>query len=256
MPRRPEIASFSSMTARKPLTSALLLVLAGSAAAGLFWRDKVSSRWTPAPLRVDADDSDWDESSSYEQEGLSLQARNDADDLYLLVTAHTREAREQLVGESKQDLALWFLAADGKTREWGARLPYGRREPLASALRDPAGVDPRPELVRWQGGVVSSETWPSELSDRLASAGRRPVWELKVPLKRLSLTPERIVHVDLALSAPTGAAAAARRRRNDEPGPDGRGRREKGAGPPGYDPPGPVTLLMSLRLAGPPEAAR
>lgn len=234
---------------RTTVSAVLVLAMAVPAAAGLFWRDKLVSRWTAKPMSVDADDTDWNAASAYEQEGLSVQAMNDGTDLYLLVTGHTRETRDIVVGEAKQDLTLWFLAADGKTREWGARLPFSRRESLATALRDPAGLDPVPELVHWNGTAVSSETWPAELVDRLASAGRRPVWELKVPLKRVSLSPEHEASLDLSVSA--AGATARRQKPAEEPGGDSRGRRHEkgGAGTPTYDPPGAMTLLMTLRLA-------
>ncbi len=242
---------------RRPLllAAAGALALASAVHAGLFWRDKLISGWTPKPLAVDADDTDWNAATAYEQEGLSVQAMNDGTDLYLLVTGHTRETRDIVVGEAKQDLTLWFLSADGKTRRWGARLPFSRRESLATALRDPAGIDPVPELVHWDGTAVSSETWPSDMPDRLAATGRRPVWEIKVPLKRLELTPERAAAVDLAVAA--SASAVRRPKPVDEPGGESRGRRkEKNAGPaPSYDPPGAITLLMSLRLAPPPGQA-
>lgn len=241
------------MTARKTVASALLLLLAGSAAAGLFWRDKMSSRWTARPLKVDADDTDWDDSSAYEEEGFALLARNDAENLYLLVTAHTRETRDVLVGEAKQDVSLWFLDADGKTFRWGARLPYGHRESLTTALRDPAGIDPQPELLRWQGAAASTETWPADLADRLAATGRRPVWELRVPLAKLSLTPERTTALDLSISAPSSARrraeAPAAEKRPEQAG--GR-KRDRHEGPAPYEPPGAITLLVTLRLASPP----
>ncbi|MBI3565335.1 MAG: hypothetical protein HY079_09085, partial [Elusimicrobia bacterium] len=146
------------------LALAAAALLAASASAGLFWRDKLFSAWTEKPLPVNADDSDWKDSSAFEAEGLGVLATNDADTLWLLVTARTRDARDLLVGETKQDLAVWFLAPDGKTRRWGVRLPYSHRESLATALRDPAGVDPQPELATWTGATVSTEAWPADLA--------------------------------------------------------------------------------------------
>jgi hypothetical protein len=183
-----------------PLAAAL------PARAGLFGRDKVVSLWTAKPIGVDGVDTDWDEATAFEEDGLSVFARNDGSDLYLLLTGHTREARDQLSGESHQDVSLWFVAADGKTRRWGARLPYSHRAALTSALRDPAGLDPEPEEVREQGMEVSTGTLPDDVVDRLAAAGRRPVWELKIPLKRLDLNPDGGVAVDFVVSAPPSGA--------------------------------------------------
>ncbi len=188
---------------------ATLILAAATASAGLFWRDKLASLWSDKAITVNADDADWDESKAYEQEGISVMARNDGRDLYLLVTARTKTAREQLSGEAKQDLTLWFLKADGKTRDWGMRLPFSHRQSLTAALRDPAGIDPEPELV----GILGER--PAEIANRVAASARRPVWEIRVPLARLSPTPEKIVAVDLEFSKM-------------------------------------LTLLMNLRLAAPP----
>jgi hypothetical protein len=190
------------------LLSALLA--AGRARAGFFGRDKVASKWTPKPVKVDGDDSDWQESSAFEEDGLSVLARNDGSDLYLLITAHTREARDQLSGESHQDLSLWFVSADGKTRKWGARIPYSRRTPLSNALRDPAGVDPQPEQVAYEGTAVSSSAFPDDVEDRLAMSARRPVWEVKLPLKRLELNADGAVAVDFVVNAPPGGVRRAK----------------------------------------------
>lgn len=192
------------------LTLAAVLVFSVTTArAGLFGRSKLFSRWTAVKIAVNGDDSEWVDSSAFEEDGLAIFAMNDAESLYLLITAHTREARDQLSGESRQDLTLWFVGLDGKTREWGARIPFSHRAPLTSALRDPAGLDPEPELVRYQGAQISSDTLPGEVADRLAAAGRRPIWELKIPLKRVSISNEKAVDVDFVLNAPLGGAKRA-----------------------------------------------
>jgi hypothetical protein len=193
----------------RSLLAVLLLAPALSAVparAGLFGRSKVDSLWTPKPMRVDADDSDWTDSSAYEEDGLAVLAMNDASDLYLLVTAHTRESRDQLSGESHQDVSLWFIAADGKTRRWGARIPFSHRASVTNALRDPAGLDPEPEYLQYQGAEISTATLPGDVLDRLSSAGRRPIWEIKIPLKRLELNPDGAAAVDFVVSAPPGGA--------------------------------------------------
>lgn len=190
------------------MRSLALAVLLGACAlparAGLFGRSRVVSQWTAASVAVNGDDSEWADSSAFEEDGLAVMAMNDAQSLYLLVTAHTREARDQLSGESHQDLTLWFLSADGKKREWGARIPFSHREPLTPALRDPAGLDPEPEFTHYDGTQISTDSLPGEIVDRLAAQGRRPIWELKIPLKRLSVSKERTVEVDFVLNAPPG----------------------------------------------------
>ncbi|HXS99872.1 MAG TPA: hypothetical protein VN915_04310 [Elusimicrobiota bacterium] len=241
---------------RRGLALAAVLLCAVPALAGFFGRSKLVSRWTAAKLSVNGDDADWADSSAFEEDGLAVMAMNDASDLYLIVTAHTRDARDQLGGESRQDLTLWFVKEDGKTRDWGARIPYGHRAPLTSSLRDPAGIDPEPELVHYDGAQISSGTLPGDIVDRLAEQGRRPIWELKVPLKRvavISRKKEKSVDLDVVLNAPPGGgkrAAQPRPRSEDRDGREGRS---------DYHPEEQVwnaqSYTLSIRLAPDPAAA-
>ena len=246
---------------------AVLLLAAVPARAGLFGRSKLVSRWTAKPVTVDGDDAAWDDSAAFEDEGLSFLARNDASSLYLLITAHTREARDELSGESHQDLALWFVASDGKTRRWGARLPFGRRAPLTNALRDPAGLDPEPEQVRYQGAEVSTSSLPGDVVDRLAAVGRRPIWEWKIPRKLLETDREGAAAADFVVAAPPGGrrrAAASAPARPDSPadgGEDaaqarGRGKRGGAASAPEDLVWDAASFKLSIRLARDPALPR
>lgn len=223
-----------------------VLSCAGPARAWLFGRDKVSSRWASAKLPVNGDDSDWDASAAFETGGMSVSARNDAEDLYLIVTAHTRDRRDQLVGEAREDLFLWFLGPDGRKRQWGALLPFSRRASLEAALEGPAGADPAPELAL-AGPSLSTAAWPSELAARLAPSARRPVLELRVPLRRLAVLKEGEVRVDVVVAENPGLP----RGRHAAP-------RVKGSygEPPLLGTPEPVELNLSVRLARRPEAGR
>ena len=167
----------------------MLAVFSFVARAGLFGRDKIDARWTSAPLTVNGDDADWSPESAFEADGISVQARNDANDLYLLITAHTRDGHEQLTGEARENVALWAVAADGRTRVWGALLPFSHRAALTEALRDPAGADPLPDYAVPARSDVSTGTWPAEIVQRMAISARRPVWELKIPRTRLTPGP-------------------------------------------------------------------
>lgn len=225
-----------------------LILCTAVASAALFGRDKVAARWTAAPLPVNGDDSDWDPASAFETDGLGVSARNDADALYILVTAHTRDGREQLTGEAREDVALWFAGADGKTREWGALLPFSLRPSLTEALRDPAGADPAPEYARVTGTAVSTAAWPAELETRLAISARRPVWELKIPRRRLTPRPDGTVALDFTVTA-NGPVRRAPQAPSLEQG--RRGIRPSAAGAPEG-----VALFLSVRMAAPPEARR
>ena len=246
----------SSARLRLALAGVLALA-AGRAEASLFGRSKVDSRWTVVQLAVNGDDSEWADSSAFEEDGLSVLAMNDKESLYLLLTAHTRESRDQLSGESHQDLTLWFVGADGKTRDWGARIPFSHRAPLTAALRDPAGLDPEPEFVHYEGAQISSASLPGEILDRLGAAGRRPIWELKIPLKRLAISKERTVDVDFVLNAPPGGT-----KKIQLPSKEPEGGEERGGGRKG-GPHHPEELVwnaqsysLSVRLAPDPSQPR
>jgi hypothetical protein len=240
------------------------------ARAGLFGRSKLASRWTVKTLAIDGDDTEWDYESAFEEDGLSVLAKNDGQSLYLLVTAHTSDARDQLSGEARQDLSLWFVAVDGKTRRWGARIPFSHRSSLASAMRDPAGVDPEPEFVRYEGIAVSTDSLPGDIRDHLAAVGRRPIWQLKIPLKRLEVGPEGVVAADFVLSAPPPGtkrrAAPSAPARSDPPADGGeaatgrghgRGKRgESGGGHPEEQVWNAQSYALSIRLAADPVQPR
>ena len=254
----------------RPLAAAAFLGLAAvPARAGLFGRSKLASHWTVKTLAVDGDDAEWDEEFAFEEDGLSVLAKNDGQSLYLLVTAHTSDARDQLSGVSRQDLAFWFVAADGKTRRWGARIPFSRRASVTTALHDPAGLDPEPEFVRYEGTAVSTDSLPGDVRDRLAAVGRRPIWELKIPLKRLEVDPEGAVAVDFVLSAPpagTKRRAASGASRSDAPADggeqdSGRGRGRDKRGEAGGSHPEELvwnaqSYALSVRLAADPAQPR
>lgn len=236
--------------------AALILVAATTAHAGLFGRDAVSARWTDAALPVNGDDAGWQDAPAFEDEGVSVQAMNDGTDVYFLITARTREVDDLIDGEAHQDLELRFYRADGKSPAWGARLPFSRRESLMHALRDPAGLDPQPELVLYDGASVSSAAWPSDMADRMAAVGRRPIWEIKVPLARLHVDAERTLPFDFVVAAPAGAARTRPEPTPEASKPEGkRGRHEPERAREAWAP-GAATYGLRLRLARSPDETR
>ena len=116
-------------------------------------------------------------------------------------------------------------------------------------LRDPAGVDPAPEYARVSGAIVSTAAWPAELANRLAISARRPVWELKIPLRRLTPRPDGTLAVDFTVTA-NGPIRRAPQAPSLEQG--RRGLRP----PPAAGAPEGVALFLSVRPAAPPEAGR
>src|SRR5260370_3861976 len=100
----------------------------------------------------------------------------DGSDLYLKLTASTREGRAQLTGFARQDVTLWFFKADGKTRSWGLRMPYSRMTPpdedeLRYGPVVSAGASPSrapklgqiPRVAASSAPVVPPSAWPTAL---------------------------------------------------------------------------------------------
>lgn len=130
----------------------------------------------------------------YEDAGLSVQAMNDDANLYLLISAASREGRAQLGGKVGQPFTLWFLAPDAKTRTWGVRLPFDKHWAVAG---DPG---PEPEYVVASGPKVSTAPWPADVEFRYDISGRRPVYEARVPFARAPRADDGSIPLDVVIS--------------------------------------------------------
>jgi hypothetical protein len=249
----------------------LLLALAfvPAARAGFWGRDRLSSAWTADPVKVDGDDQEWPEVGAFEDNGVGVQALNDGSKLYLKVTSSTREGRAQLIGLAKQDVTFWFFRADGATRAWGLRVPFTRMAPPdEDELRyGPAAADPNssltPELLEVRevagstGTVVSTAAWPSDMEFRLGFTGRRPVWEISMPLARLTPDAKRSYPLDFVVTGKVAKLAAQKTTARDAAGGGGRGRRGGGGGEPaGPTSAEPFEFNLFLRLAPDPATQR
>ncbi len=223
----------------------LSLIMAGTVSAALWGRGKVVSSWSAVPIPPEGETGEWPADASYENAGMCLRAFNDEFSLTLLVSASTREGRNRLNGDARQDVELWFLRADARTRDWGMRIPYARGE----------GV--QPELLSSSGTVVSSAAWPTELGFRMVHAGRRPIWEIVAPRSRMSPGRDGLLAFDLAFIG-TGRSHEDIMRDRESSSEDGRpsrsrDRRRKSSD---LDDPaaemGPSTLKLTLLPAAPP----
>lgn len=167
--------------------AAALLVTSPPCRAFPFPRPVIKSVWS---LEAAAP---WDSAPEVEAAGLSFKAVNDSETLRVLISAIGRDGRNLLSGTFHQDLTIWFLKPDGKSRAWGLRMPYSRLEPGADFLvradwrpgdetRAP-GV--APEWVAPPGSTVSSAALPSEVRWLAFFSQRKPALELSVPFKSL-----------------------------------------------------------------------
>jgi hypothetical protein len=247
----------------------LALAVVPAARAGFWGRDRLTSAWTASPVKIDGDDEEWPQIGAFEDNGVGVQALNDGAKLYLKATSSTREGRAQLIGLARQDVTFWFFRGDGLTRAWGLRVPFSRlKPPDEDELRYGPVVsgpnnDLTPELliVSAVAGstatVVSTAPWPTDMEFRLGFSGRRPVWELSLPLARLTPDLKHNYPIDFVVAGKSARLGPQRPAGSSKPG-------ERGTLRPGgrsADPGGPTSaepfeFNMSLRLAPDPATLR
>jgi hypothetical protein len=177
------------------LAAVIVFGLAGNSQANLGWRDKINSLWPEKPIQIDGRATEWSESPVVEVGGLSFRAMNDASNLYLLIRGANDEGRILLSGNYRQNVAIWFLKADHKTRVWGINLDFsrahapepemegGRRHPRELVALSDMGM--APEMVMPEGLEVSTSTFPAEFAfqaDLSSERGRQPIYEIRIPL--------------------------------------------------------------------------
>jgi hypothetical protein len=165
---------------------------------------------------------------------------NDASDLYVLITPRGRHGRGLLSGSYRQDVALWFLSPDQKSRVWGLFVPYSRLDQLASGTAPADAV--APVYLTAQDAQVSTAPMPAGVSFHLELDERKPMIELRIALKNIPSLDDRAVPLDFTTTPVSPVIAA--QIRNEKPAaaaaPEGgrRRRRAGGAGfPPGQDDP-------------------
>jgi hypothetical protein len=254
----------------------LALAAAPAARAGFWGRDRLASSWAGKPVKIDGEDDEWPEVGAFEDDGVGIQAMNDGASLFLKATSSTREGRAQLIGLARQDVAFWFYAADGKKRSWGLLVPFSRMTPpdedelrYGPVVSDPSsGVKPELLIDRSVAGstttVVSTEAWPTDMDFRIGFSGRRPVWEMRIPLARLTPTAKGAIPIDFVVSGKTMKLATQRRpgdggAKGDSEKGGGRGGAHGGGGPRAPAGPSsaePFEFLLSVRLAPDPATLR
>ncbi|MGH2568569.1 MAG: hypothetical protein ACRDGA_09535, partial [Bacteroidota bacterium] len=99
------------------ILSCMLLPLAGCAGSVM------TSGWNDERIVVDGDAQDWDGTSAfYNDEGVAVKVRNDAEYLYLLLVIQKREVGREVI---MRGLTLWFDPNGGEKKTIGLRYPLG-----------------------------------------------------------------------------------------------------------------------------------
>ena len=159
-------------------------------AYALFGRDKIASLWPSTPVVIDGRATEWSEMPLLDEDSIGFRAMNDAANLYLLIGGTAGDGRLLLSGKSGQNITLWFLKADGKTRDWGIDLDFRQEEdPTVASPTKLSDWGLAPERVIQQGLEVSTTTFPSDIefqADLSSQRGRQPVYEMRIPLQMIA----------------------------------------------------------------------
>lgn len=242
------------------LFTGLVLLAAAKAHAFLFWRDSIDSRWAEKPLAPNADEAAWADADVQYETAIDFRAKNDANYLYLRLTADGVDGRALMSGAFRQDLTFWFLGRDGKTRSWGIVLPFsvlGSPPPGSWQHVDPDDfLLPKvtPQLVSKQGVAISTAALPDGVELHCALSGKDPVYILVVPLQKVQPEGGKLL-LDFTAS-PVGDRVKRmvsdwdRNTRRGRPGGESRGQRREEEDFDGTSLPDNLKLKLAVRLAG------
>ena len=173
----------------------VMVLMATQAAHAFLGRDKVDSLWPKKPVQIDGRAAEWSEMPVVEVQGLSFRAMNDTANLYLLIRGANPDGRSLLGGNYRQNVTVWILKPDHKSKAWGMNLDFSHAhapEPDMEGGRiheremiNLSDMGIAPEMVLQQGLEVSTTTFPAEFAfqaDLSSQHGRQPVYEIRIPL--------------------------------------------------------------------------
>ena len=188
------------------------IMILTAAGAGRAWGDKVECLWPEKPVVIDGRATEWSDMPVVETAGIAFRAMNDASNLYVLIRGANSDGRVVLSGRYRQNVTLWFLKPDHKSKSWGINLDFGRaHSPERGEDRGQEHIAETPTLATFgvmpekvlaEGLEVSTATLPSEMefaSDLSTQNGRQPVYEIRIPLQLVERSGKSI-YVDFVTS--------------------------------------------------------
>lgn len=235
----------------------------------------MACQWTDKPLALDGADAEWSGGEDSALDQIDARALNNAAHLYLRLISDGADGRALLSGVYRQDVTVWFLGKDGKTRDWAVQIPFSELDPPTRLPRrfgeEPSLPDVTPRFAELHGLVVSTAPLPSEISVKLALSGKDTVLEIGIPLEKIRRANPGRVPFDVVSSQVTAEVEEKLRSKpkqhaaNNQADPEwsggaggssGGGRRgmargSRRAGPSSSEdsPPPPINLKLSVRLA-------
>jgi hypothetical protein len=262
------------------LATVSTLVLTIILAAGCGDEDpEISSGWTNGDISVDGANTEWQDRTVFvEDVDIVAGVVNDYDFLYVVLMTSERSRQMQLM----RGVTMWFDASGEKKKTFGIRFPLVMDDVSPMALRGdeaqnrPSFEDLEAEMTELEvvgaAGPVArlSANGNSGVEARLGRSGGAVVYEIKVPLKADGVYEFAVgsragesIQVGLEtpeFERPAGAGEMGGGRGMGGGGVGG-GRGGYGGGrPPGgdrgyFEPPDPIKLWATVRLASPDQTS-
>lgn len=208
----------------------LFFFLAAPARA-LWWGAKAQSAWTEQPVLVDGLSEDWRGREPDDAEGVSFAFANDGQFLYVMFSAHTKEARDQMSGVYRQDLTLWVDPKAGTKRGVGMKVTD-------------AGGGPRP---------IESLGLPDGAQLQVGPLESRGIVEARIPLSFFGAPLPKTVSVGLEASVKRVQAAPKRAHiiETDNPTARNQHRADDAYDPAALEESRPISVWVRVTLARP-----
>jgi len=158
-----------------------------------FWfGSKTDSRWTGQALPLDGTPQKWRVREEDEDSGLAYAFANDSKNLYIMLSPHTRAAKDELAGSYGQDLTIWLDAHAGKGKTLGIRLAApGSRGDQSSRKADVVGLDTAAVPVSLDNDGAEVIVGP---------VTERGLVEARIPLRYLGPVPPEKISVGIETS--------------------------------------------------------
>jgi hypothetical protein len=263
------------------LATVSTLVLTIILAAGCGDKDpEISSGWTDGDISVDGANTEWQDRTVFvESVDIVAGVVNDYDFLYVVLMTSERTRQMQLM----RGVTMWFDTSGEKKKTFGIRFPLVMDDMSPMAFRQneaqnrPSFEDLEAEMVELEvigaGGPV--ERLPADgtsgIEVNLSRSGGVVVYELRVPLKAdgqyefaVGARVGELIQIGLEtpeFERPEGMGGGRGMGGGGmPPGGMGGGRGGHGGSPPGggrggFEPPDPIKLWATVRLASPDQTS-
>ena len=241
-------------------------LLPGAVCQAFWFGPKTDSRWAGQPVRLDGNAQKWQLREGDDDSGLAYAFANDSENLYLMMSPHTKSAKDALAGSYGQDFTIWLDTQAGKGKIIGVRLAAPDSQwDQAARKTEVIGVDTAAVAVPPDDDGAEINIGPVQ---------ERGIVEARIPLRYLGkVTVNRIsvgIETSQAKDAPphSDKTSGSRQREQTPGGEDGSGmggggmkRGHRGGGRlrsnvPQEEDLSPLHLWIRVTLASPPKTPK